>query len=188
MTSNKLFVGLTGMAGSGKSIAVKTATQNGYDVVVMGDEVRGEAKRRGLTPTPENLGKIMQELRRLEGESAIARRCITRINRFTSQKIVVDGIRSLSEVEEFEKSFPKFSLIAVHSSPETRFKRIYKRQRSDDPQDWQTFHERDLRELSVGLGNVMAMAEYVIVNEGTRESAEAQAIRVLKKVEKKWMK
>lgn len=188
MTSNKLLVGLTGMAGSGKSIAEKTATQNGYDVVVMGDEVRAEAKRRGLTPTPENLGKIMLELRRLEGQSAIARRCITRINKATNQKIIVDGIRSLSEVEEFKKSFPRFSLIAVHSSPETRFKRIYKRQRSDDSQDWYTFHERDLRELSVGLGNVIAMAEYVIMNEGTRESAEAQARRILKKVEKKWMK
>jgi hypothetical protein len=32
------------------------------------------------------------------------------------------------------------------------------------------------------------MAEYVIMNEGTRESAEAQARRILKKVEKKWMK
>jgi len=30
---------------------------------------------------------------------------------------------------------------------------------------WEIFHERDMRELSVGLGNAVAMAEYLIVNE-----------------------
>jgi len=188
MTSKKLLVGLAGMAGSGKSIAVKTATQNGYDVIVMGDEVREEAKRRNLAPTPENLGKIMLELRRLEGDSVIARRCIPKIDKVNDQKIIIDGIRSLSEAEEFKTIFPRFSLIAVHSSPETRFKRINNRKRSDDPQDWHTFHERDLRELRIGLGNVIAMAEYIIVNEGTRGSVKAQARRILKKVEEKWMK
>lgn len=188
MTSERLLIGLAGMAGSGKSIVVKTAIQNGYDVVIMGNEVREEAKRRKLAPTLENLGKIMLELRRLEGESVIATRCINRIDKISNQRIIVDGIRSLSEAEAFKKSFPRFSLIAVHSSPETRFKRVHDRQRSDDPQDWKTFHERDLRELSVGLGNVIAMAEYLIVNEGNLESAKAQARRILRKAERKWMK
>ncbi len=188
MTSKKLPVGLAGMAGSGKSIVVKTAIQNGYDVIVMGDEVRDEAKKRNIAPSPENLGEIMLELRRVEGESVIARRCMARINKATSQKIIIDGVRSPSEAEEFRKTFPNFSLIAVHSSPEARFKRIHNRQRSDDPKDWPTFHERDMRELSVGLGNVIAMAEYIIVNEGTRGLAKTQARRILKKVERKWMK
>jgi dephospho-CoA kinase len=176
------------MAGSGKSVVVNVAIQNGYDVVAMGDEVREEARRRNMEFTPENLGKIMLELRQTEGDTVIAKRCIPKIEKTAKQKILIDGIRSLAEAEEFKKHFTNFKLIAVHSSPETRFKRLYNRQRSDDSKDWRTFRERDLRELSVGLGNAIAMSEYMIVNEGEFETAKKKAKEVLKTVESKWMK
>jgi dephospho-CoA kinase len=41
------------------------------------------------------------------------------------------------------------------------------RGRSDDPSNWEEFEERDLRELKVGLGEVIALADEMIVNEGT---------------------
>ena len=188
MTSNKLVIGVTGMAGSGKSVVVNVAIQNSYDIVAMGGEVRKEAERRNMEPTPENLGKIMLELRQTEGETVIARRCIPKIEKTAKQKILIDGIRSLAEAEEFKKRFTNFKLIACHSSPETRFKRLYNRQRSDDSKDWRTFRERDLRELSVGLGNAIAMSEYMIVNEGEFETAKKKAKEILKTVESKWMK
>jgi dephospho-CoA kinase len=188
MAVEKLVVGLAGMPGAGKSVVVNVARADGYGVVVMGDEVREEARRRGLEPTPENLGRIMLELRRLEGETAIAKRCVPKILTKAEGKVIVDGIRSLAEVEEFKRHFPKFALIAVHASPETRFKRLFHRQRSDDPKNWEIFHERDMRELSVGLGNAIAMAEHMIVNEGSLETAKKQAATILKRIEKRWMK
>jgi dephospho-CoA kinase len=103
-------------------------------------------------------------------------------------KVIVDGIRSLSEVEEFKRHFPKFTLIAIHSSPETRFKRLYHRQRSDDPKNWEIFRERDMRELSVGLGEAIAMAEHLIVNEEDFAVVKGKIRKVLKRVEEKWMK
>ncbi|MEM2263523.1 MAG: AAA family ATPase [Candidatus Bathyarchaeia archaeon] len=188
MTDEKLVVGLAGMPGAGKSVVVNAARVGGYAVVVMGDEVREEARRKGLEPTPENLGRIMLELRRLCGEAVIAKRCIPKILEKTESRVIVDGVRSLAEVEEFRRHFPKFTLIAVHSSPETRFKRLFRRQRSDDPKSWEIFRERDMRELSVGLGNAIAMAEYMIVNEESLEAAKKQAAMVLKRIEEKWMK
>lgn len=185
---NRLIVGVTGMAGSGKSIVVEAAVANGYDVVSMGDEVREEAKKRCMEPTPENLGTVMLELRQAEGESVIARRCIPKIERTAKQKILVDGVRSLAETEEFKKHYPDFSLIAVHASPETRFTRIYNRQRSDDPKDWLIFQKKDQRELNVGLGNAIAMAQHIIVNEGNPQTAKEEATEVLRKVEAKWTK
>jgi len=188
MTAEKLVVGLAGMPGAGKSVVVSAAKACGYGVVVMGDEVREEAKRRGLKPTPENLGRIMLELRRLEGESVIAKKCISKIQGKTENKIIVDGIRSLAEVEEFKKHFQKFVLVAVHASPETRFKRLFHRRRSDDPKNWRIFYERDMRELHVGLGNAIAMAEYIIVNNNSLTDAKRKAKEVLKRIEEKWMK
>lgn len=186
--NTKLVIGLAGMAGAGKSVVVAVAKGINYGVVVMGDIVREEAERRFLKPSPENLGKIMIELRQKEGNSIIAKRCIPRIESAKEQKIIVDGIRSLSEVEEFKKHFPKFTLITIHSSPETRFRRLYRRQRSDDPENWDIFHERDMRELSVGLGNAIAMAEHIIINEETLEIVKEKINELLGKVEQKWMK
>ena len=188
MTKDKLVVGLAGMPGSGKSLALNVATESSYDIVVMGNIIREEAKRRNLEPSPENIGKIMLELRQAEGSSVIAKRCIPRIENAKGQRIFVDGIRSLAEAEELKKHFPEFTLIAIHSSPETRFKRLNRRQRSDDPNDQKIFNERDNRELSVGLGNAIAMAEHMIINEEDPQTAKEMIREALKKVEEKWKK
>ena len=188
MTADKFVVGLAGMPGAGKSVVVEVAKEGGYGIVVMGDVVREEAERRCLKPSPENLGKIMLELRRSEGNSVVAKRCIPKIEKAKEPRVIVDGIRSLSEVEEFTKHFPKFSLVAIHSSPETRFKRLYYRRRSDDPKNWGVFHKRDMRELSVGLGDPIALAEHIIVNEETLEVVKGKVREVLRRVEEIWMK
>ena len=185
--NDKLVIGLAGMPGAGKSVVVNVAKTSGYGIVVMGDAVREEAQRRHLESSPENLGKIMLELRQKEGNNVIAKKCIPKIENAKENKIIVDGIRSLNEVEEFKKHFPKFTLIAIQASPATRFKRLYRRQRSDDPKNWEIFHERDMRELSVGLGNAIALAEHIIVNEETLETVKEKIKEVLGKAEQQWM-
>jgi dephospho-CoA kinase len=186
MTTDKIVVGLAGMPGSGKSLVVAAARLEGYGVIVMGDVVREETEKRGLELNPQNIGRVMLELRRNGGASVVADKCISKIERKRSAKVIVDGIRSLSEVEAFKKHFSKFSLIAVHASAEVRFNRLYRRRRSDDPDGWEVFHERDMRELGVGLGNAIAMAEHIIVNEGNKDAAKARAKRVLWRIERQW--
>lgn len=188
MAEQKLIIGVAGMPGSGKSIIVKVAKENGYGTVAMGDVVREEAGHRSLEPNPENIGKIMLKLRHKEGMSVIAKRCIPKIEETTKHKIIVDGIRSLDEVEEFKSHFSKFSLIAICSSPEARFQRLFRRRRSDDAKNWDAFHERDIRELSVGVGNAIAMAEYTVVNEEGLDIVKNRIRHVLKKVEGEWKK
>jgi dephospho-CoA kinase len=166
MTIDKFLVGLTGMPGSGKTLVVKVAKELGYEAIVMGDIVRKEAEKRGIKPNLNNLGKIMLDLRIKEGPAAIAKRCMPNIEKM-GYKVIVDGIRSLSELKEFKKFYQKVTLIAIHASPETRFKRIYNRKRSDAPNNWKFFCERDNRELKVGVGSAIAMAEHMIVNEDT---------------------
>lgn len=186
--NDKLVVGLAGMPGAGKSVVVSIARESNYGVVVMGDIVREEATRRRLRSSPRILGEIMLDLRRKYGNNVIAKRCISKMRNAKEHKIIVDGIRSLNEVEEFKKHFSKFGLIAIHSSPETRFARVHRRQRSDDPRNLRIFHERDMRELRVGLGNAIAMAEYLIVNEEKLEVVKERVKAVFKRVEEKWMK
>ncbi|MBT8172386.1 flagellar hook-basal body complex protein FliE [Candidatus Bathyarchaeota archaeon] len=167
MINEKIVVGITGMPGAGKGVFRRTVKRHGYFVVIMGDEVRAEVKRRNLKPTPQNLGKVMLNLRELEGPAAIAKRCISKLKNTPRTIVVVDGIRSLVEVEEFKKHFQNFFLMAIHASPYTRYKRLFRRRRSDDPVNWETFMERDLRELGIGMGSVISLADYMIVNERT---------------------
>jgi len=184
----KVVIGIAGMPGAGKAAIRSTAESMGYAVVIMGDEIREETRRRGLEPTPENIGKIMIKLREEEGSTAVAKRCIPKIENAKSDIVFVDGLRSLDEVDAFKRHFAGFNLIAVHSSPETRFQRLSKRKRSDDPQGWEVFCQRDLRELSVGQGDAIALADYLIVNEGTFEEYKAQIRGVLETVIQRWMK
>jgi dephospho-CoA kinase len=188
MNADKLVVGLAGMPGSGKSLVVETARAEGYAVVVMGDVVREETRKRGLELNPTNIGKVMLDLRKKGGNGIIANECIPKIELQKSVKVIVDGIRSLSEVDAFKIHFSKFSLLAVFASPETRFNRLYRRRRSDDPDGWELFQERDVRELSVGLGNAIAMAEHLIINEGNRDAARVEVKKYLRRIEEKWMK
>jgi dephospho-CoA kinase len=188
VTADKLVIGLAGMPGSGKSVIVDTARELGYDIVVMGDVIRQETLKRGLELMPQNVGKVMLQLREECGNYVIAQKCIPKIEEQTSSKVLVDGLRSLYEADIFKEHFAKFSLVAVHASPETRFNRLSNRRRSDDPEEWKVFKERDLRELSVGLGNVIAMAGQVIVNDNSFEYVKAKVKESLMRIEEKWLK
>jgi dephospho-CoA kinase len=179
---DKVVVGVAGMPGSGKGVFRRAVQRMGYPVVIMGDVVREEVKRRNLKPTPENLGKTMLNLRELDGPAAVAKRCIPKLEKATGRIVVIDGIRSLAEVEEFKKHFPNFILIAIHASPKTRYQRLSRRKRSDDPTNWETFMERDLRELGIGMGAVIAAADHTIVNEETLAQLKTEIMRVMKEM------
>ena len=183
MSADKLVVGLAGMPGSGKSLVVETARELGYAIVVMGDVIREETVKLGLDLTPYNVGKVMLQLRADGGVTVVAQKCIPKIEAQAGSKVLVDGLRSLFEVDVFKAHFAKFSLVAVYASPETRFNRLFNRRRSDDPSGWEVFRERDMRELSVGLGNVIAMAEQMIVNDNSVEEIKPKVVESLRRIE-----
>jgi len=157
-------VAVTGMPGAGKSTATKALLAKGWTRVVMGDVIREETKRRGLEPNSKNTGEVMKELRNQKGEAAVAELCLETIRVSGSDRVVVDGIRSMSEVVTFRKN-AKVLLIGVHASPDRRFMLLKERGRSDDPISIEMFEARDQRELGVGIGTAIAMADEVVSNE-----------------------
>lgn len=143
------------------------AEEMGYDVTTMGDVIRDIAKEKGLEPTPNNLDLIAEGIRKDGGDAAVAERCIESMRMEEATRVMVDGIRSLEEVEVFRTAFNDTILLATHASPRTRFHRLKARGRSDDPRDWEAFYHRDKRELGFGVGSAIAMVDYMLVNEGT---------------------
>jgi dephospho-CoA kinase len=176
------------MPGSGKSLVVETAKAIGYDIITMGDVVREQTRLRGLEPTPQNIGKVMLELRVQEGQHVIAKKCIPKIEEQTSNRVLVDGLRSLYEADIFREHFTSFTIVSVHAPPQIRFERLRLRGRSDDPPTIEVFHERDNRELGVGLGNVIAMSEKILVNDNSIEGFRALVRENFGRIEMKWLK
>ena len=188
LSADKVVIGLAGMPGAGKSLVVETASELGYGIVVMGDVIREETTKRGFELTLQNVGKVMLQLRADGGVAVVAEKCIPKIEAKENSKVLIDGLRSLHEVDTFKGHFAKFSIAAVHASPQARFTRLSNRRRSDDPKAWDVFRERDLRELSVGLGNVIAMAEQMIINDNSIGETKVKVAEALRRIEEKWMK
>ncbi|HJM14280.1 MAG TPA: AAA family ATPase [Candidatus Nitrosopelagicus sp.] len=159
----KLVVCLTGMPGAGKSTIVSKLKEENYETFSLGDGVRAEAKRQNLEPTGENLGKLMLELRQKNGPGAIAELIKESIQKSNHEIIIIDGIRSIHEINVLKET-GNLKLLAVEASSETRFNFLTQRKRSDDPLTKEKFEERDNREISVGLQEIIKLADETIEN------------------------
>jgi dephospho-CoA kinase len=167
------------MPGAGKSTAAEALTKKGWTRVVMGDVIRAETKKRGLEPDAKNTGEVMRLLRKEKGEAAVADLCLEAIEKTKSQNVVVDGIRSMAEVDAFRKK-AKVLLVAVDASSARRFELLRERGRRDDPHSRAMFDERDRRELEVGIGEAIAFADETISNQHTTpDELEAEMTRIV---------
>jgi dephospho-CoA kinase len=179
--NKRLIVCLTGMPGAGKSSVASFLKEKGFEVVTMGDVVREEAKRQGLEPTDINLGKMMLKLRQDLGPGAVGHIVLQKLARDgSSSNVVIDGIRSIAEVEVLKK-VGHVRLLAIHASQDTRFKHLKERGRADAPSNGNEFAGRDKRELSVGVSEAIALANEVIPNNDlTLEQLKLRAYDIVK--------
>jgi len=178
-SKSKTVIVVVGMPGAGKSLASSVAAKRGVPVFVSGDIIRAEAKRRNLTPSRKNIGRIMLKIREEEGMGAVAKRLAPLIDKIDGNIFVYEGARNIEEIEELNKKYRVFT-IAILASPKSRFQRLLKRGRSDRPGNWADFLERDERELKVGVGKLIAIADRVVENEDTRNDLKRRTARLLK--------
>ncbi len=177
----KKIICVVGLPGSGKTTATSIIKSLNIPVLVMGDVVREEARKRGLPTDLNTLMSIAKELREREGPAAIALRIAEKIKSINRNMIAIDGARSFHEIEVFKKMGNVY-IMAIHASPRTRFKRLFKRGRPDDPKSLKELRKRDLTELSFGLGSLIALADYMIINEKDIKHLKDEILRVINEV------
>ncbi len=154
---------LAGMPGSGKEEFVLVARELGWDVVRMGDVVRAEAAKRGVQGSDKGVGGFANSERQEHGYAIWAKRCIPYI---LGQRTIIDGSRGLDELTVFREAFgAEIELVAIHAPQRQRYQRLVQRGRDDAPKSWEEFLEREKRELSWGLGDLIAMADTMLVND-----------------------
>src|SRR2546428_11049302 len=89
-----MVVCVTGMPGCGKEEVLVAAKDLGFSIVRMGDVVREEALRRGLTITDAAVGGMAHAERESHGFGIWAERTLPRIH---GERVVVDGLRRSEE-------------------------------------------------------------------------------------------
>jgi len=157
---------------SGKTTVADLMEEKGYTILDMGEVVRIEMRKRDIEPGNE--GKFVNSMRDKHGMDAIAQLSVPYLEEIIdeNEKIMITGMRGWEEKERFEEETEEqLDIIAVWSSREIRKQRREKRQREEDVEG-QKFEDRDWRELENGIGNMMALSDHLIKNEGTMEELE----------------
>jgi len=163
---NKI-ISITGMAGSGKSEAVKIFEERGFKRVYFGGLVLAEVQKRGLKLIESDEKKVREDLRKKHGMSAIAVLAIPQIKEYLSKgfNVVIDGVYSWSELKTLKKEFASNYLnFAIHSSISLRAKRLSNRKIR--PYTLDSLKSRDYGEIqNLEKGGPIAYADFHYVND-----------------------
>jgi len=165
-----MIIGLTGSLASGKDVIADILKRKGFIYLSLSDEVREEAKTRGIELTRENLQILGNEMRKNEGNGILAQRILRKVSD-PQKHYIINGIRNTAEVQEL-KNWPSFFLIAIDAPQQMRFQRMIQRNRPSDPKNFYDFMKfdaidqgKDQDETGQQVKQCMEMAEYRIFNE-----------------------
>lgn len=159
----KLIV-IAGMPGAGKEEFLNVAAERGIPFIRMGDLVREMYPNRRAEDADLNLGQFASAERDRHGYNIWAKRALERMS---GDLYLIDGCRSMDEVEAYRGLTDDVNIVAIHTSPSVRYDRLVRRGRDDAPRNLEEFDARDAREIGWGLAMTIVLADNLIVNEGT---------------------
>ena len=176
-------VGTVGLPGSGKGELAAVAREAGIPVVTMGDVIREACRDRGRDPATDH-GAVAKALREEDGPAAIAERSLPlvreAVDEANTETVVVDGLRSMVEVEAFREAFgDDFRIVSIEAPFDLRAERLADRGRDSSDNDLEALRARDERELSFGMGEVMDAADVRIDNTDSLAAFRTSARELL---------
>jgi dephospho-CoA kinase len=184
-----LVIGLTGLASCGKGeFADYLVNKYKFIKLVFSDILKEEAEKRNLLKNKNFeeqkniLSRLGKELRKETGKwEILAEKLVEKIKSGNLEKVVVDGFRSVEEVNLFKKNFQNFYLILIDADEKIRFLR---RKLQDPETTIEDIKSRDKRDIEVlGLGKVIDMADFKINNnEQDLENLHKEIDEIMKKI------
>jgi len=178
------------MTGSGKSEVADELVRKDYKFVRFGQITLDIVKERGLEPSEENEKPIREELRKEHGMGAFATLNISKFDKLLKEgNVVADGLYSWSEYKILKEYYKeRLTVLAILSPPELRYKRLSKRTQIDEkmrsrPATREQARSRDFAEIeNIEKGGPIAMADYYIVNTGSKEELMEKTKEFLEKM------
>ena len=180
-------VSIVGMTGAGKSEVSRVFEREGFTVVRFGDLTDQEIKRQGLKPGEASERAVRERLRGEHGAAAYAELNQPRIEHaLKGSDVVIDGLYSWEEYNCLKSCYTdSFYLVAVWSSPKTRYARLASR--SSRRLTEEEAASRDRAEIeNIAKGGPIAMADFTIINESSLEDLRKETDKVITAL--KWKK
>ena len=180
-----MIIGLTGKNASGKGEVANYLKAKGFAYFSLSDELREEARGKGVETTRENMIKLGNQLRDEFGAEYLASKINNKIKKNEKDNFVVDSIRNLGEIEELRKN-KNFILVGVDAPVELRFKRVMERGRAGDAKSLEEFKELEEREnlknkTGQQLDECLKAADKLIINGGSLEELYDKVDRLINK-------
>ena len=175
-----LVIGITGRNCAGKDTVAKALTARGFESYSLSDVLREELRRRGDEITRPALIALGNELRAAEGPGVLARRVQALMK---TDRVALVSVRNPTEVETL-RELPHFVLLGVDAPVAVRFARETSRGRESAPATLEAFMELEERENTADpnaqqLDATMALADHVLMNDGTLAAFEAEVADLL---------
>jgi len=188
-------VALVGMPGSGKTEAGLVFEKHGFYKERFGQAVLDEVLAKGMEVNEANERNVREELRAEYGMDVMAKKLVKRIEKLSpSTYVLADGLYSWEEYLFLKAAYQKdLYVVAIHASPNVRYARLTSEQRKYDPlKDKKAVYRsytleqaqsRDRAQIeNLHQGGPIAMADYHIVNEGTRDELVKKVEALIKEI------
>jgi len=181
---------IVGMAGSGKSTAVKYTDSLGIPSVHFGNTVYAEMARIGIEITPSSQKEFRERMRKEHGEDYFAQLVLEKALELVKaghRRIVLDGLYSMAEREFFATHFAyRLRILAILTDKEIRYERLLSRPK-DRPGTAFTREDivkRDHTEVkNLDKGGPIALADYFLDNNGNKAELVTRLKRLLARIE-----
>ena len=183
-----MIIGITGTIGAGKGAVVAHLVRHHGFVHVSARSVwTRELQARNMPVNRDTMTALANQLRAEHGADYFVRRALTGVDK--RQDVVIESIRTVGEALLLKQHHAV--LLAVDADVQVRYTRIHGRKSALDQVSYREFVSQEAREMhnddphKQNLAQVMSMADYTIVNNGTLSELHAAIEEVLRKIHDK---
>ncbi len=190
----KKLVCITGLPGSGKSIASDFFVKKGFQYIRFGQIVLDEVQKRKLKVNEKNERKVREDLRKKYGMAVMAILNLSEFKKLLrTASVIGDGLYSFEEYKVLKKEFgDRLVTIAIYAPAKLRYQRLSSRKYNKQDKEVRfrplTKKEAETRDISeienLNKGGTIAMADYTIVNTKSLQYFYKKLNEVFKEIEK----
>jgi dephospho-CoA kinase len=178
-----IVIGITGTLGAGKGTAVEYLETKGFAHYSARAFITREIERRGLPVNRDSMTIVADNLRATHSPGYIIESLYAEAARM-GHDAVIESIHNVGEVVAL-RGKGDFILFAIDADPEIRYSRISLRGSVTDKVTFEKFLSDEAREMhetdphKQNIGRCMELADYQILNNGTKEALHAHIDDVL---------
>lgn len=183
-----MLIGITGTDGAGKGTVVEyLVKQKGYLHYSGRGYLTRELNSRGLPTDRSHLREMGNEFRAQYGNGYLVSVALRQVHEEAWPYLIIESIRAVAEVEALRAAGG--ILLAVDADVRVRYERIVGRGSASDKVTFEEFVAQETLEMNdpdphgMQKAQVLAMADYTIMNDGSFEELGAAVEKALSVVE-----